>query len=528
MRAPRLPDALLDPSIYPHPADDLRLVETHVSWIALAGPYAYKLKKPVRFEFLDYSTRERRRAACETELSLNRRWAPALYLDLLVLPDDERSARWTAASARGEPAVRMARFDRDEELDVLVARQRVVADELATLGRDLAGWHAAAPTDAAGAWGGAAEELRAALDNFDALRVAAAPFDLMRLTALEARVRHAHAALARWLDARRGLGRVRECHGDLHTRNVVRLGGRLVPFDAIDFAPRLRWIDVAADAAFLAMDLERLGRDDLAHAFLDAWFEAGGDYDAATAMGWLVAYRALVRAKVDALRATQLGGGREAAAAWRECEVFVALAERRVVPRRGRIYATTGVSGSGKSWLAGHLVPLLPAIRIRADVERKRLAGLAPLAASGSPPDAGLYAPASTEVTYERLRGLAGTLVEAGYDVIVDATHLDGERRAALDALAARHHTALAWLDCTAPDAVLRSRVSARTGDASEATVAILERQLASRVPLTPAEAARAVRVDTSATVDAAAVAAALRAAAARPGDSRPVSAPAS
>jgi aminoglycoside phosphotransferase family enzyme/predicted kinase len=528
MRAPRLPDALLDPRIYPHPADDLRLVETHVSWIALAGPYAYKLKKPVRFAFLDYSTRERRRAACETELTLNRRWAPALYLDLRVLPDGERTPRWQPASAGGEPAVRMARFDRDEELDVLVARERVVADELAALGRDLAGWHAAAPTDTVAAWGGAAEALRAALDNFDALRAATAPFDASRVAALEARVRHEHAALAPWFDARRSHGRVRECHGDLHTRNVVRLGGRLVPFDAIDFAPRLRWIDVAADAAFLAMDLERLGRDDLAHAFLDAWLAAGGDYDAATGMGWLVAYRALVRAKVDALRATQLATGREAAAAWRECEGFVALAERRLGPRRGRMYATTGVSGSGKSWLAERLVPTLPAIRVRSDVERKRLAGLSPLAASGSGPDGGLYAQAATSSTYERLRGVAGTLVDAGYDVIVDATHVDGGRRAALDALAARHRTTLAWLECTAPEAVLRCRVSARTGDPSEATVTILDRQLASRAPLTPAEAARAVRIDTSGTVDAVAVAAALRVAAAPPGDSTPASAPAS
>jgi aminoglycoside phosphotransferase family enzyme/predicted kinase len=528
MRAPRLPDALLDPRIYPHATDDLRLVETHVSWIALAGPYAYKLKKPVRFEFLDYSTRDRRRGACETDLALNRRWAPALYLDLQVLPDDESTPRWQPASAGGEPAVRMARFDRDEELDVLVARERVAADELAALGRDLAGWHATAPVDTAGNWGGAAEALRAALDNFDALRAAPAPFDVARLAALEARVRREHAALAPWFDARRNRGQVRECHGDLHTRNVVRLGGRLVPFDAIDFAPRLRWIDVAADAAFLAMDLERLGRDDLAHAFLDAWLAADGDYDAATGMGWLVAYRALVRAKVDALRATQLGAGREAAAAWRECEGFVALAERRLAPRRGRVYATTGVSGSGKSWLAARLVPALPAIRVRSDVERRRLAGLSPLAPSGSPPDGRLYARGATLRTYERLRTIAGTLVDAGYDVIVDATHLDGERRGALDALAAGHRTTLAWLECTAPEAVLRRRVSARTGDPSEATVTILERQFASRMPLTPAESARAVRIDTSRTVDAAGVAAALRVAAARPGGSTPASAPAS
>jgi uncharacterized protein len=527
MPAPRLPDALLDRSIYPHPADDLRLVETHVSWIALAGPYAYKLKKPVRFEFLDYSTRERRRDACETELALNRRWAAALYLDLVVLPD-AGAARWQPASADGEPAVRMARFDRDEELDVLVARGGVTAAELGALGRDLAGWHDAAPVDAAGVRGGAAESLRAALDTFDALRAPTAPFAPARLASLESAVRHEHAVLATWFDARRAAGRVRECHGDLHTRNVVRLDGRLVPFDAIDFAPGLRWIDVAADAAFLAMDLERLGRDDLAHAFQDAWLAASGDYDAVRGARWLVAYRALVRAKVDALRARQLGAGRESAAAWRECEVFVALAERRLRPRRGRLYATMGVSGSGKSWLAERLVAALPAIRVRSDVERKRLAGLGPLQASDSPPDAGLYAPASTATTYARLRALAELLVTAGFDVLVDATHLDAARRCELEGVAARCATSLAWLECTAPDDVLRARLAARADDPSEATPAILARQLASGDPLTPAEAAHAVRVDTSRPVDAGAVAAALRAAAAPPAGSTPASAPAS
>lgn len=535
MRAPRLPDALLDPSIYPHAAHELSVIETHVSWIALAGPYAYKLKKPVRFDFLDYSTRARRRAACETELALNRRWAPTLYLDLVVLGDladtagdAAGAAGWRPASAEGEPAVRMARFDRDEELDVLVARGAVAATELAALGRDLAGWHDTAPVDAAATWGGAAEALGAALDTFDALRAPGTPFDADRIAVLEAGVRTRHAALAPWFDARRAAGRVRECHGDLHTRNVVRLGGRLVPFDAIDFAPRLRWIDVAADAAFLAMDLERLGRDDLAHAFLDGWFAAGGDYEAATGLGWLVAYRALVRAKVDALRARQLGAGREAAAAWRECEAYVALAEKRLRARRGRLYAASGVSGAGKSWLAERLVPALPAIRVRSDVERKRLAGLGALETSASPVAGGLYAPALTADTYRRLRELAGMLAEAGFDVLVDATHLDRVHRAELAGLAARLGTTLAWLECTAPEPVLRSRVAARTGDPSEATVAVLERQLASRDPLATAEAARAVRVDTAGPVDATAVAAALRAAAAPPGGSTPASAPAS
>lgn len=528
--APRLPDALLDPAAYPHPAADLRLVETHVSWIALAGQYAYKLKKPVRFAFLDYSSRDLRRAACDTELTLNRRWAPQLYLDLLVLVATPAGPRFVpAGAADGEPAVRMTRFDRREELDRLIAEDAIAAEALAALGADLAGWHARAPIAAAdGPWGGPAPALQAALESFDALRAPRAPLERGRIGRLEAKLRAAHGDLVPWFVARRAAGRVRECHGDLHTRNVVRLDGRLTPFDAIDFAPGLRWIDVAADAAFLAMDLERLGRADLAHAFLDGWFAASGDYEAAAGLPWLIAYRALVRAKVDALRAAQLPDGAESAAAWRECETFVALAEARLAPRRGRLYATAGASGSGKSWLAAQLVPMLPAIRVRSDVERKRLAGLAPLAASRSPVDAGLYADAVTARTYAHLAHVAASLLRAGFDVVVDAAHLYAHQRAATAGAAAAAGAPLTWIECTAPEALLRARVNARRGDASEATAAVLDRQLARREPLTPAEAAAAIRVDTSGTLDVPALARTLRAAAAPRDGSTPASAPAS
>ena len=518
---PALPQALLDPTLYPHAAPAPQLIETHISWVVLAGEYAYKFKKPVRFPFLDYSTRALRRAACCTEVALNARWAPDLYLGVSELVASAAGWRLDVAGTALEPAVRMRRFDRREELDALVVRAAVAPEELATLGSELAQWQAAAPAVATDSTlGRPAAALGAAEENLATLRASAATAQHPRLAQLVAWVNATHAALEPTLAARRAAGRVRECHGDLHTRNVVRWRGRLTPFDGIDFDAGLRFIDAASDVAFLCMDLERLGRADLCHAFLDAWFAASGDYAAARPLPWFLCYRALVRAKVGALRAGQLTAGSPAAAsAAGECADFLGLAAHYATRSPGRLVLTHGVSGSGKSWLAARLVTALPAIRLRADVERKRLAGLEPAAHTGSSPDAGLYSAAATQRTYQRLAVAASALVAGGFDTIVDATFLDAAERARFAALAHAAGAPLTILDCTAPRALLAARVVSRSGDPSEATLAVLERQLARPTALAERERRGAVTVDTAQSPDVSALAAQLKAAAVRPGD---------
>lgn len=553
--APRisLPEALLASATYTHPTTDLRLRETLISWIALAGPYAYKLKKPVRFEFLDYSTPALRRAACMTELRVNRRWAPDLYLGLSRLvthdgvprfedvseaatPDAGASAVSADAGAAAEArrpdceyAVRMRRFPAAAELDARVTTGEVTPAALRTFGAEVAGWQAAAPRDPpAPELGAPGVLLQAARDTLESLRAPGTPFAQARIDALDRWMSASYARLAPLLQARRDDGRVRECHGDLHARNVVCEAGRLIAFDGIDFDPRLRWIDVASDAAFLVMDLHRLARPDLAYAFLDGWLAANGDQAAAPGLRWWLAYRALVRAKVDALRAAQVAGSVEARDDWRECERLVALAEDFAWRPAGALFVTVGPSGSGKSWLAARLADAMPALRLRSDVERKRLAGLSAHARTGSGPDAGLYAETATAPTYARLLEGALALAAAGFDTLVDATYLDAERRAAVATAAAAAGIAHAWLECEASPTTLRERVRTRRDDPSEATLEVLERQLARRAPLTLAERTRAVRVDTGGDVDVAAVAAALRAAAGRPDGPPRASAPAS
>ena len=516
---PLLPAALLDPAIYPHCAPGPALIETHISWIVLAGEYAYKIKKPVRFAFLDYSTVEARRTACHVEVELNRRWAQHLYLGVAELVMTPAGPRFDAAGAGIEPAVRMRRFDRTQELDALLLRGDVGAAELGQLGSAIAHWQIASPAvDPATAWGTPAEALAAVHENLETLLQPGLPLPSAQLNALGTWIAREHRSIAPLLAARRDAGRVRECHGDLHSRNVVRLDRRLTPFDGIDFAARLRFIDVASDVAFLAMDLERLDRADLAAAFFDAWLSASGDYEAAGVWRWFLVYRALVRAKVDALRAQQLPAGAAAEAAWSECRRFVAVADRYATRGPGLIVITCGPSGSGKSQLSASLVPELPAVRIRSDVERKRRAGLAADARSGSGLDAGLYAPDATRRIYAHMISLAAALAAAGVSVIIDATFLEAaeRRRAALAAQLAG--APFAVLDCTAPAAVLRERVAARHADPSEATLEVLEHQLGA-APLAAHERAHTVRADTGRPVDAGALAVALRAVAARPGD---------
>jgi uncharacterized protein len=524
-----LPDALLDPAVYPHPAPAPTLIETLVSWVVLAGDYAYKFKRPVRFPFLDYSTVALRRIACAAEVELNRRWAPGLYLGVAELAATPAGPRIDQPGTPLEPAVRMHRFDRKLELDALVARGQVSAAELAALGGAVAGWQAAAGrVDAVAAWGTPAEALAAMDDNLDALRVPGQPLARAALDALKAWTTHEHEDIAALLAERRRRGRVRDCHGDLHARNVVRFDGVLTPFDGIEFDARLRFIDVASDVAFLATDLDRLGRPGLAAAFFDGWLAASGDYEAAAAWRWFLVYRALVRAKVDALRARQLGTDPAAETAWSECRRLIAAATGYASRAPGLIVITCGPSGSGKSHAAAALVEALPAVRLRSDVERKRLAGLAAGARSGAALDSGPYEPASSRRTYAHLAASAAGLARAGVAVVLDATYLDASERRQAAAAARAAAAPFAIVACAAPPSLLQTRIERRRDDPSEATREVLERQLQSAAPLTAAELRHAVHVDSTRPIEPAALAAALRAAAAQPGDSPPGAAPVS
>ncbi len=501
---------LLNADAYPHAiVTPVRVIETHISWVLLTGPYAYKIKKPLRLSFLDYSSLVRRRTCCEEELRLNRRYAPDLYLGLA-------SVRGAAAAPRvdlddsgeGEAieyAVRMRQFDPRDELNALLAGHDVAGPEMVALGALVAGFHAKAITvDPAQPYGRADVVRRVILDNFGELRrlpeAAAWTGDL---ATLEHWVEQTHLRLGSLIEARRTAGRVRECHGDLHCGNVVRWQGALTPFDGIEFEPALRFVDVMNDLAFLTMDLAAHGRRDLRSAVLQAWTQSLGDFGGLPLLPLFEVYRALVRAKVAALRALQEAAGSPERA--RDCASAAAylqwaMARTREAPPS--LALTCGLSGSGKTTLARALAERLGWLHVRSDVERKRLAGLGPLEDSRSPPDAGLYTRECTQRTYERLLECAEHALRGGESILVDAAFLKRDERRRMLELARHLRVPAAVLHCAAPVAVLRERVAERAQsrrDASEAGLDVLARQPGFWEEFDVDERAHVVSADTTA-----------------------------
>lgn len=307
------------------------------------------------------------------------------------------------------------------------------------------------------------------------------------------------------MEARRAAGHVREGHGDLHLGNLLWLHGQPVLFDAIEFNPALRWLDTACDIAFLFMDLHAHGLPALAWRLLNAWLERSGDYAALPRLPYDAVYRAMVRAKVAALRAAgDSDDAAHAASAWQEAMCYIRLAVALAEPRRPWLALTHGVSGSGKSSQSQGLIEQQGLVRLRADVERKRLFGLPPEASSAHIPG-GIYTRSASDQTFARLLDVARIALQAGQPVLVDATFIQRVRRAPFIDLAQQLGVPWCILTFTAPEPVLRERVrqrQARGGDASEAGEAVLLDQLAHVEPFTADEQAHTLRLDTTQAVN--------------------------
>lgn len=510
-------EALRDPAAYPHPVAGVETIETHISTVLLAGDYAYKLKKPVNLGFADFSTIERRRRFCEEEIRLNRRGAPQLYLD--VVPVTGRPAGGPRAvrlgSATGpadgpvlDYAVRMRRFAAGARLDQVARAGRLTPEHIDQLAEAIAAYHdASAPAPSAGDFGSAAQVCRWADDNLAALGQARLEdSDTQRVRDLRAWTAAEFERRAALFDRRRAGGFVRECHGDLHLGNIVLLDGRPVLFDCIEFNDELRFIDVASDIAFAFMDLIDYGMALLAWRLLGRWLELTGDYEGLGTLRFYAVYRALVRAKIAVIRrgqASMAPGERAGVAA--ELHRYLDVAAGLAHPPAPQLVLTCGVTGSGKSTVAQQLAERIGAVRVRSDLERKRLHAMRPTDRAGAAGGvgAGLYAQDETARTYARLRDLAGAILDAGFTVIVDATFLRRGQRDAFAGLARERGARLRIVECVAAVATLRSRVVARLAagaDPSDATPEVLAHQLQSAEPLTPAEQASALRVDTDRT----------------------------
>lgn len=481
---PPLIGTLLDASRYPHSAERVDLVETHASWVLLAGEFAYKIKKPITLPFLDYGTLERREACCRAELDLNRRLAPDLYLDVAAIGGSPLQPRIGELPAI-EWAVRMRRFAESGRLDHMAAGGELQPGHLSQLAATLCAFHQAAAIASPDSRFGAPElVLAAARENFVELRQLLPEAGQAPVEALAAWTEAEFARRAENFAARKSGGFVREGHGDLHLGNLVLIDDRVTPFDCIEFNEDFRWNDPASEIAFVWIDLLDHGQPGLAAWFLNVWLETGGDFEALRVLRFYAVYRAVVRAKIAALRAGQEDAA-QAAAEFGAARAYLDLALKIAAPPALTLAITCGLSGSGKTTASSarlldtRLEAAGSIVRLRSDVERKRLFGLAPLEHSDSAPDGGIYTTEATTRTYARLRQLAGELLAAGWPVIVDAAFLKRAERDSFAALATELGIGFKILTTQAPTAELRRRLLARSDDASEATVAILERQLA-------------------------------------------------
>ncbi|OIQ80488.1 zeta toxin [mine drainage metagenome] len=491
----QLVEALCDPARYPHAARRVRLVETHISWVLLAGRYAYKIKKALDLGFLDFTTLARRRFYCEEEIRLNRRLAPQLYLDVVAIGGSPQSPVLGEDDPAIEYAVRMRRFAASKQMDRQLALALVTPTHIDRLATLIARFHAGLPTAPQDSPFGTPREIQApARQNFDQLAPLLEPADLALLERLRAAIEGEYAACAPWMERRRREGWVRECHGDLHLGNIVLIRGQPTPFDGIEFNPALRWIDVMSEVAFLVMDLLDRSRPDLAFRFLNGYLELTGDYAGVNLLRFYLAYRAMVRAKISAIFARQRDTRPEPAGrAMAACHGYLALASKCLAPQRPALIITHGLPGSGKTTVAQAALERLQAVRIRSDVERKRLFGLAPLERSRSGVGDGIYSAEGTQRTYARLHQLARDLLTAGFPVIVDAAFLRQAEREQFRQLACEMGLPFVMLNIRSAPAILRQRIlqrMTRAKDASEADLQVLQVLQAAQEPLMPEELA--------------------------------------
>jgi uncharacterized protein len=467
-------DFLGRPSSYGAAVERVDIIETHASLVFLAGDRAYKLKRAVKYPYLDFSTAERRRVACEAELVLNRRTAPELYLEVRALT---RGADGRIGFASAGPVVDwvvvMRRFDQPMLLDELAKAGRLSASSMTELAGHIAVFHQSAEPRLDR--GGAAALAAVIETNHQCLTAARdAVFAAERIAEVRQGSLERLAALGALLDRRRGDGKVRRCHGDLHLRNVCLLEGRPTLFDCLEFSDELASIDILYDLAFLLMDLEHRGLKDFANLVLNRYLDLTDEDDGLAAMPLFLSSRGAIRAHVTATAMERAAPSDARPAMAAEARRYLDLAARYLRPRACRLVAIGGLSGSGKSTLAAALAPSLDARVLRSDVIRKHLFGVAPETRL----PARTYTPKASRRVYETLRRKAGDALAAGYSVIIDAVALRPAERRSFAVIAEAAGVPFSGLWLAAPAEAMEGRLRARHGDASDASPAVLARQL--------------------------------------------------
>ncbi len=487
-------NSLREPEVYPHPVSDVSLIETHISWVFLTGKYVYKIKKPVDMGFLDFSSLEKRHKYCELEVVLNKRLAPAYYLQVVPITGNYLAPKIDGKGAIIEYAVKMRQFPQQAQLDRVLAENRLSFHHMDLLAKKISGFHQNIRiANENHSFGELAHIHSPVLDCFsDILQRIKNETDIRRINDLKEWSEKEFHQLEKHFVNRKKQGFIRECHGDLHLRNIAIVDEEVIAFDGIEFSENLRWNDVMSEIAFLIMDLQDHEQGALASRFLNRYLEISGDYSGLQVLPYYLLYRAIVRAMVSCIRLGQEGLTKDdILTETHNFKKYVELAETYTKKSNPKLFITYGLSGSGKSTVSQQLMQDLPAIRIRSDVERKRLNGVSETARNTQGIQQGIYNKSIGEQTYQHLVELSELLLSAGFSVIVDATFLQLEQREKFFLLAQQRQVELTIIECDLELSTIRQRIIKRSEeneDISDAGLDVLEYQIAHADPLTKSE----------------------------------------
>jgi aminoglycoside phosphotransferase family enzyme/predicted kinase len=482
---PPLIQQMLQPEFYPHPVSNsaseaqptsVQLIQTHISYVLLTGEFAYKIKKPLNFGFLNYSTLEARRHFSEEELRLNQRGAAEIYLEVLPITQTGDHYQFGSTGEVVEYAVKMRQFPQETLLTNLFERGELTPELVQKLAQMVAEFHSKTTTnDYIRSFGEVAQVRQAFDENFEQTeQYIGGPQTQQQFDQTKAYCDRFFAEQTELFQQRIAADRIRECHGDLHLRNICYWQDQLLLFDCIEFNEPFRFVDVMFDLAYIVMDLEARQRPDLSTLFLNTYTEQTGDWQGLKVLPIYVSRQTYVRAKVTSFLLNDPGvPALEKQKAEETAALYYRLAWQYSQPRQGRLLIMSGLSGSGKSTTARQVASQIGAIQIRSDAVRKHL-GNVPLYEKGS--DA-LYSPEMTQKTYEQLLELGVELARQGYSVILDAKYDRQALRQAVIDRATAAQLPLHILHCHAPIEVLRDRLQTRTGDIADATADLLAQQ---------------------------------------------------
>lgn len=504
----KLIESLQNKTLYNHAVKNFDVIETHISWVILTGQYVYKIKKPVNFGFLDFSSLENRRFFCSEEIRLNRRLAPQLYLEVVTICGSATQPNLEGKGPAIEYAVKMRQFPQSAQLDRLLSAKGLERSMVDTLASKVANFHLSIEFSSEESPFGDLEHIRQPiLDNFHQIRACKLDASIeSTLIKLEQWSLQQLKEMADVFRQRKAKGFIRECHGDMHLRNIAWWQGEIIIFDCIEFNKSFFWIDTISDIAFLIMDLEDRRAHALAVHFLNVYLEITGDFAGVTLLRFYKVYRALVRAKVNALRAAQERiGTPQYDETYLDVIQYLQLADSYIRPASPCLLINHGLSGSGKSYISGKILEKFAAIRIRSDIERKRLFQASQNENAHDAIDAGIYTADATRQTYQQLVKIAKILLTAGYPVIVDAANLKQQQRQLFTDLAKSLQIPFMIIDYHASEVTLRQRIKKRAqqqDDVSDATLAVLEQQLKERELLIGAEQPFVIQIASDAAIE--------------------------